>query len=129
MKILTVSYKQKFPTGSYLNCDIGFEASIGENENPEVAMKSLQDLAESFHKSSFSHLYTENGKPITIVQIDDDSPIIPRTNENSKQSTVERTIDQINQCSSEAVLLSFKLLAKANPEIQTAYDNKLKSFQ
>ena len=110
MKVLTISYKQKFPTGSYLNCDIGFEASIGENEKPEDAMKTLQDLAESFHKSSFSHLYTESGKPITITQVEEDRRV--------------GMVEAIETCTDLGVLKTFALLAKGNPDHKAAYDKR-----
>ena len=127
MKVTTISYKQKFPTGSFLNCDIGFEASIGENENPEQALSTLQKLAESFHKSSFPHLYTESGKPITIEQADE-VPVVQKTNEDSKLSATQRILQQINESSDEKVLQSFKLLVRNNSELQEAYNLRLKQL-
>jgi hypothetical protein len=130
MKIQVVQYKQKFPTGSFLNCDIGFEASIGENENPEVALKDLQSLAESFHKSSFSYLYTESGKPVEIKQVDE--------NEQAVDKRIAAIIQDINQCTAideknglgvQVGLLSFAEVASKNPEIKAAYDLKLLQLQ
>ena len=122
MKITTISYKQKFPTGSYLNCDIGFEASIGENENPEDAMKSLQDLAESFHKSSFSHLYTENGKPITIVQVEEDK---------SELTPEDGLIEIIDQCRTIQLLeRQRKQVERMNsPRVNEAFEKKLQTLK
>lgn len=128
MKIISVSYKQKFPTGSFLNCDIGFEASITEHEHPEKALKELQDLAESFHKSSFSHLYTESGKPITIEQVREE-PVDKRIAVIIQDIMDCQVIDEKNGIGVQVGLLGFEKMCSTHPELKAAYDSRLKQLQ
>lgn len=119
-----VIYSQKFPTGAYLNCDIGFEASIVEGiDDPLEAMTTLQKLAESFHKSSFSHLYTESGSPVTIAQVREDEPIITDPD--------KAFIETLDYCKSLSMLERFRpqVERKNNPDITTAFENKLQSLK
>jgi len=60
MTITSASYKEKFPTFQFCNCDIGFEGSLGESENPLIALKQLRELAIAFHKQEFPHLYDQS---------------------------------------------------------------------
>lgn len=70
MNIDRITYKKKFPTGMFLNEDIGFECSIDSNfDEPLSVINLLRELAELSHKKQYPHLYTSNGKPITIEQV------------------------------------------------------------
>ena len=122
MKILTISYKQKFPTGSFLNCDIGFEASIEPGEDINDALSTLQNHAQAFHKSSFPHLYTENGKPITIVQVEEDK---------SELTPEDGLIEIIDQCRTIQLLeRQRKQVERMNsPRVNEAFEKKLQTLK
>src|SRR6516164_2296515 len=47
MKIDRISYQRVFSIGMYQNERIGMEASLDENENPEVAISLLRDKVNS----------------------------------------------------------------------------------
>ena len=121
--ITKVSYSQKFPTGAYLNCDIGFEASIIDGvDDPKEALSTLQKLAESFHKSSFSHLYTESGKPIEVKQVEDKPEL---TQEEALIALIE------NDCKTIQLLeRQRKQVERFNNErVTAAFENKLKQLR
>lgn len=128
MKIDIVAYSQKFVTGAYLNCTIGFEASITEHEHPEAALKELQNLAESFHKSSFSHLYTESGSPITIEQVREE-PADKRIAVIIQDIMDCQVIDEKNGIGVQVGLLGFEKMCSTHPELKSAYDLRLKQLQ
>ena len=122
MKILTISYKQKFPTGSFLNCDIGFEASIEPGEDINDALSTLQNHAQAFHKSSFPHLYTENGKPITIVQVEEDKPEL--TQEEALILLIEKDCKTIQLLERQR-----KQIERMNSQrVNEAFESKLKKL-
>lgn len=128
MTITSINYKQKFPTFQFLNCDIGFEVSLGENESPSEALKKLKTIAEAFHKQEFPHMY----------ELADSQPIPDdvgyKINEE-KQPEPDRTqafIDLINskyQTKKTLESLKPKVEQENNPAIQQAFDNKLKQLQ
>ncbi len=121
MEIKTVTYKQKFPTFQYLNCDIGFEASVPPGKDPLEVLKELQNLSELFHKQSFPHLYTPNGKPITFEQVGETQVI-------RSANPIEALIQDINSCGEVKVLETYKLMVKGKPEVEKIYEEKMKSL-
>lgn len=124
MNIKTVTYMKIYPTGmNYLNHRIGVEVEVAPGESPEDAFKLAKDTVDRWNAESNPGMATAmeymNGNGLPVI----------KTNDESKKSASERIIDQINGCSDIKVLETFKLLAKNHPEVQEAYDKKLKSFQ
>lgn len=57
---MKISYKEKFPTFQFLNCDIGFETDMDDSANPMEKLKELRNMAIAFHKQEFPHFYTDD---------------------------------------------------------------------
>lgn len=105
MTITKVKYEGLFPTGSYLNEKIGFEAEIGTvpspspiegmypvtSEDPLAAIEQLRKLAEQSHKAKYPHFYSqENFQAHQPMQRPSEIPVI----DHGKQTM----IDIINDC-------------------------------
>lgn len=123
MKIKTAYYKKKFPTFQFLNEDIGFEGELDDTEDPLLAIAELKRLAEKFHREGNPHLYQEPSPEIPST------PLIKKTNEDSKNQQIKSIISSIETCTEIKVLESYQLIAKSNPQIQQAYDNQLNKLQ
>lgn len=144
MNITKVKYEKLFPTGAYANEKIGFEAEIGTTvvlqgedadklfqetgmrpvriESALDVIEQLRQLAEFSHKEKYPHLYTENGKPITIEQVPQEE-IIPDKN--------KALIDTINYCTTEKFLQNLRpQVERANDEtVIAAFENKLNQLK
>lgn len=120
MKITNVKYGRTYSLGSFQSERIDFEAELDDNETPEQALLLLKERCNNFHKETNKGLYED------IVHVssqwEEPPPIQNKTPE-------ERIIEQINQCSDIVVLKTFELLANKNPNLQEAYQNKLKQLQ
>lgn len=118
------------PTGNFLNCRIGVEMDYPDDFSLEQAINIEWDKLLAIHMKRYPHLYNEKGEPLYEkapmddecrgVKVRDISP------EESRLSATQSIINDINTCKEVKVLESYRLIAKSNPEIQTAYDNKLK---
>lgn len=128
MTITSISYKQKFATFQFLNCDIGFDGSLGDNENPLEALKKLKTIAEVFHKQEFPHMY----------ELVDHQPLIDyiiKPHDDEKQpepDKIKAFIELINskyQTSKTLESLRAKVEKENNPQLQEAFDNKLRTLE
>ncbi len=128
MKITTTNYKQKFPTFQFLNCDIGFDGSLEEGENPLDALKQLKTIAEAFHKQEFPHLYNGNEQPQFAETSHQQE--VQLTQPTSKEEAIQSHIKTINECTTLSNLNIFtKLVQKTDhPDLTAAYQAKLKTF-
>ena len=59
MKIDRVIFQKTYNLGNYNSEKIGMEASIGENESPEEAIKILKELCDTIHRNNNPQLYKE----------------------------------------------------------------------
>lgn len=127
MTITSISYKQKFPTFQFLNCDIGFDGSLGDNENPLEALKKLKTIAEAFHKQEFPHMYElVESETVAGSLLNSTTPTTP------EPDRTQAFIDLINskyQTKKTLESLKPKVEQENNPAIQQAFDNKLKQLQ
>ena len=132
MKIDRITYKEKFYTFQYLNCDIGMECSIDEGENILEAIKKLRDTCIEFHKQEFPNLYS-NGKPITVEQVGGGEG-----EHSQKSNTIQAMISDMNQVTAidernnlgvQVGLLAYATTGLDSPEFREAYEKKLQSLQ
>lgn len=131
MKITTVKYGRTFSLGSFQSERIDFEASVDDGETPEQVLLSLKERCNNFHQETNKGLYIVNmgtGEvriPSESAQTQESPPFAPKTQPYS-------TIEAINSCTTLKVLQEFDLIVKnmsnKYPEIQEAYDNKLKEL-
>lgn len=115
MKLEKISYAKIFPTGVYLNERIGFEASISEREDPQLALMELRDMAEKFHKQANPHLYNGTSE----LHFKEPEKIIKRE--------YERMEILIDDCTTIEELARYK--DKLVPDTRPIYMNKLKQLQ
>ena len=103
----------------------GFEvvAELGESENPDEAKDKLVTIIQKWHNASNPELV--DSQPLIP------SPELPITQvkKDSKEEAIQRMINEINACANKKTLDSYKLIAKTSPELQEAFDNKLKQLQ
>lgn len=122
---MKVSYKGKFPTGSFLNEDIGFEIEIPTNTDEEAlkAVSHLRDLAEKAHRERYPDPIDPN-EEIKVVQKEE------KTNVDYIIEDIEKctTLDEKNSFGVQLGLLAYESLA-LHPRIKEAYDKKLQSLQ
>lgn len=126
MKIDRITYQKIFPTGMmYLNHKIGIEIQLDSDDSPDEAFEVAKKTVEQWN------LESNPGMATAMEYMKHEVPVLgtKQVEKDSKESATQRIIDQINQCPDIVVLESFKLIAKSNPEIQIAYDNKLKTFK
>lgn len=124
MKILTVTFKKKFPAGAYLNEDIGFEAGIDDVEDVMSAINKLRDIAEQAHKIKYPYYYGSDG----TAMYETEKEINVQDNDDSDR--VKSIIATINYANSLTVLQRFKHIVdrENNPEILAAYNKKQNSL-
>lgn len=115
MIITKVSYSKKFPTGAYLNEDIGFEAEVDSMDDPQEAIGHLKQMAEDAHKRNNPGLYVEE-RPYTPTHI----PGVP----DSKEERIQIMINDLNNSTTLKDLESWALLTRTSPLIKEAYDLK-----
>ena len=123
-KITSVSYAKLYNLGLFQNERVGVEASIDDGEDPKIVMGFLKKLANEFHYESNKELYEMKGMKVTDIQ--EGEPIVQLTNPRTDQ--VQSIINDIGTCTELKTLEAYRLIAKNNPEIQTAYDNQLKKL-
>lgn len=94
----------------------GMEITIKEGEDVGQAISEAETHISNYIKANTVPMDDE----CRGVKVRDISP------EESRLSATQSIINDINTCKEVKVLESYRLIAKSNPEIQTAYDNKLK---
>ena len=132
MKLTTVSYSRTYPTAQYANEKIGMEASIGENESPEEAIKKIKEICDLIHEKNNPQLY-QKAEEYTIPFMNkeeifnqlDSLSVEYYGKPTQKLSQEETIIRDIHTCTDLKTLQAYKLIAKNNPKIQEHYTAKL----
>ena len=120
-KITSINYSKLYALGAFMNERIGVEATIDEGEDPKAVLQELKKLTNEFHFENNKELYEMKGTKVTDIV--EGEPVIKV---DPKTSQVQSIIKDISTVTDLVVLDSYKMIAKNNPEIQTAYDNQLK---
>jgi len=123
-KITSVSYAKLFPLGAFINEKVGVEMTIDEGEDVMSVLNEAKKLVTTFHYESNKELYEMKGTKVTDIV--DGEPIIKL---DAKQSQTQSIIKDISTCTELKTLEAYRLIAKSNKEIQTAYDNQFKKLQ
>lgn len=111
MKIDRISYQRVFAIGNYVTERIGLEASIDENDNPEVELSHLKQMVNELHSATIATLEENRGTQIRDVV----EPI------DKIQKTM---IEEMEACSSYPEIQSFRFTIKDADE-QAVYDRKI----
>jgi len=117
MKIDRINYQKVFPLGMYINERIGVEIQLDKGDNPEEALLKAKEMVEAFHKENNKWLYME-------VNMD----AIPIEKPKPEEIRIGLFAEDINSCKDMETLKGYRLLVKGKPELQQAYDNKLKEL-
>lgn len=128
MNITSINYTKTYNLGSYQSEKIGVEISINEGENAMEALDTAKKLCQEFHDKNNPEPFVSGE---TIIQPASTEPIpeIKVDKKTAKEQQEQNLIDAINSCTELKVLESYRLIAKSNEKLQTAYDNKLKQLQ
>lgn len=136
MRIEKIKYEQLFPTGVYQNQRLSIEIQLEESDfidSTEAGTHRAFAIAKSFVESAFKQLnpnvgevhswngnlvnytgsYVESGNPTTQGEFNEDGKPISR---------LQSIANDIRSCTSIKVLESYRLIAKAEPELQIIYD-------
>jgi hypothetical protein len=136
MTIRTISYSESRESAvGYLKQwkKFGAEAELSERESPEEAMETLRALIGK--KLDDAHQQVQYDSVIS----DDVTTNLQMANRkpDPKQDRVQQLIRDINACTAvdernsfgvQVGLISFSGMASTNPDLQTAYDNKLQEL-
>lgn len=121
MNIQLVTYAKTFNLGNYSSERIGVEVALNEGEDAKQALDTARELVEEYHQSCNDYPMQSG---VTMVA---DNQTIPNVQvEMPKQKSL---IDDIESCTELKVLESYRLIAKAKPELQKAYNCKLQSLK
>ena len=116
MKVDRINYQKVFPLGMYINERIGVEIQLDKGDNPEEALLKAKEMVEAFHKENNKGLYMEG------------TPEIPIEKPKPEEIRIGLFAEDINSCKDMETLKGYRLLVKGKPELQQAYDNKLKEL-
>jgi hypothetical protein len=138
MTIRTIHYSESRESAvGYLKQwkKFGAEAELSERESPEEAMETLRALIgkkldeavapQMEYGTSYDNGIGEDGLLKELPSITQWAK--PKT-PDPKQDRVQQLIQDIGTCKDLKVLESYRLMVKANPDLQTAYDNKLQEL-
>ena len=123
-KITTVSYSKLYPLAVFSNERIGVEMSLEEGEDAKSALETCKSLVHEFHFEANKELYAMLGTKVVAIGEDE----LPVVQQHPKVTQEQSIINDISTVTDLKVLESYKLIAKSNTDIQTAYDNQLKQL-
>ena len=108
MKMSEITYNRTFNLGNFNSERIGVRIEINEGESVTQALEAAKQLVEETHKNNYPNLVVE--------------PIIEQT--LTKEQITEGNLKAINDCTTLAELLSYKLLASKGKQEFDAYNAK-----
>lgn len=127
MTIEKINYQKTFNLGNYSSERIGVDINLTKGDDPIKALDEAKKLVEQYHKENNPVLYGEYSNPVVHPATLTSQPI--EVKQNEPRNRLGQIIDDINSCSDVKILESYKLIAKNNPVLQVAYDQKLKQLQ
>lgn len=143
MKPIEASFEQIYFTGvQFLNQRISGKVLLEDGETLEDGWNKLKKDADDFHKKSYPHLYEVHIEKTYAMdtRLDGTQYLHPihsgmRHNQSPDQqiSKQEKTIGlfvkDIESCMDVKVLESYKYVVNGKPELQAAYDQRLKELK
>jgi hypothetical protein len=128
MKVTKITFEQLFPTGQYANQRLGMEIEFQEGDFNNYSNEA--DVVQS----AFSHAKELVNKSFQSLNPElQHQPTDYNTGEVLQEQPVDRRVgllaDDILSSPDLKTLESYKLLVKAKPELQGAYDVRYAYFQ
>lgn len=126
---MKVTFEQIYFTGvQYLNQRLGGEIVLEEGETMADGWRKLKKQADDFHRENYPHLYQTHNPIIISEPPYGMTEQIPEVKIQRPSNATEGIIFDIDSVTDIKVLGSYKLMAKTNPAINQAYQNKLKEL-
>lgn len=106
------------------------EAILKPGETLEDALDELDERLTAWHKKRYPHLYEDatqqqsNGIPLPDGYVRFESIGVLKQERTSEDQRIAALIADIYSCAELKVLESYRIMAKANPELQAAYDQQ-----
>ena len=104
------------------------EATLKPGETLEQALDELDERLNAWHKKRYPHLYQEEYPKPWPEKGFSDLPDRMKTEITFPQSGSASIIADIYSCTELKVLESYRIIAKAKPEFQAAYDQQHKKL-
>lgn len=123
-KITSINYAKLFPLGAFINEKIGVECQVDDGEDVMNVLTEAKKIVTTFHYDSNKELYEMKGMKVTDIQ--DSEPVVQLS--SPKLDQVQSIIKDIGTCTELKTLEAYRLIAKNNTQIQTVYDNQLKTL-
>lgn len=122
MKFKSIKYTKEFKTIMGTSEWIGAKINLDDKDNPVDVLNEAKFLVEKYHIDSNQQLYIDDVPSIYIPkeEVKDDFGSL---------ALVASLINEINTCTKIKVLESYKFIVKSDPDLQDAYDKKLKELQ
>ncbi len=116
MIIEKISVQTLYTTGLYSNIRPSMEATLEQGDTPEQCLTELKQRLDNWFWETHPELSQQRGTQIREVEkVESQSPL-------TQEQSIIRDISSVTDLK---VLESYKLIAKNNPNIQTAYETQL----
>ena len=125
---MKIFYQRAYYIAPFLQEKIGFEMEIPDDGHPLEEIQTLKDLCDEANKKLNPHLYTESGKPITIEQVREEEPLDKRIASLIEDINKCTAINYVNSYGVQEGLIAYEDMVAGHPELQAAYDLKLKQL-
>lgn len=121
----TVKYSEEFYAPSGLKRWIGIEMTY--NQDTQDPLEVLAKVEKTVRDYAGGPYLNNDGLPPTLDLGNGPEPI-QWGKPSSVEERIARLIEDINSCSEIKVLESYRLMVKANDQLQAAYDNRMKEL-
>lgn len=113
MRIIKAAFSKTFPITQYYE-KIYLEAELNEGDDARQVLYDLKKQVQSFFYESNAAAEKQIGSVVKTIEPFEWEPEYPQSMQ-----------DQINSCTDRKVLESYKFIVKQNPDLQSAYDQRL----
>lgn len=123
-QIERVTYQRTFNLGNYSSERIGADVLLMPGDSANEALDTARKLVEEWHVKNNPQMYTPDVSVIPKIE-----PVRSQVYKDAGLTKEEIAIKEIMSCKELKVLESYKFIVKGKPELETAYNNKLKELQ
>jgi hypothetical protein len=132
MVVSKINYQRTFNLHNYSSERIGVECDLFHNEDVNIALDNAKKMVEEWHTANHPELYQDKTPDIPVIgkQLKGGLETEVVRYDVSKQPFKEESLEeQINSCKSPTVLKAvYEKIVKGKPELETAYNQKLKEL-
>lgn len=157
MKVKTISYQKTFNLGNYCSERIGLDLELEEGKTIEQTLDEAKKTATDWHIANNPQMYAKKTNLVDTYRGCSDTDINTIKDKINKsvavsspsmfhlsppcdaltitkvEAPIEKRsnsiIESINTCTSLKTLESYKFIVKGKPDLQKAYDTKMKELK